>query len=109
MLIQALAEAVKSTNVMEAQQVIKGENGDEIILPFNQKPQGDLITYHVITFQNSVSIETDLPEYLDEDPSDSPGKDDHAVARHNTGGNTGRFGNSWFGSIVNAVNKNLYW
>jgi len=89
---EALGNAVKATKVMDAQQVVKTEDGNETLLSFND-----------------TEYDEDVPEYLDEDAGDSPSKDDHAVARQNVGNNAGGFGNTWFGSIVNAVNKNLYW
>jgi len=51
----------------------------------------------------------DLPSYLDEDTGDSPLRDDKAVARQGAGGAFGSFASSWFGGVLNAVNKNLYW
>lgn len=89
---EVLGNAVKATKIMEASQVMKMEDGNEVVLPLT-KSEADEVT----------------PEYLDEDCGDSPSKDDHAVARHGQGGQPGGFGNTWFGSIVNAVNKNLYW
>jgi len=88
---EALGDAVKATKIMEACQVSKNEDGEEILVPLVQTVD-----------------DGELPDYLEEDAGDSPIKD-NAISRQNTGQNTGSFGGSWFGSIVNAVNKNLYW
>ncbi|KAK7922142.1 hypothetical protein WMY93_009044 [Mugilogobius chulae] len=49
---EALASAIASTQVMTAQQVVKGENGQEVLVPFPE--------------DSSVQVEQnqDLPEYL---------------------------------------------
>lgn len=89
---EVLGNAVKATKVMEASQVVKTEDGGELIVPLQKADEDE-----------------EVPDYLDEDAGDSPSKDDHAVARQNAGKGGSGFGNTWFGSIVNAVNKNLYW
>ncbi|KAI3374917.1 hypothetical protein L3Q82_021053 [Scortum barcoo] len=69
---EALATAIASTQVMTAQQVVKGENGDEVLIPLAQ--------------DGSVEVEqnVDLPDYLpeDESPSQEP---DKAVSRVGSG------------------------
>ncbi|TKS79248.1 Armadillo repeat-containing protein 1 [Collichthys lucidus] len=54
---EALASAIASTQVMKAQQVVKGEDGEEILIPLVE--------------DGSVDVEqnVDLPEYLPEDES----------------------------------------
>ena len=53
-------------------------------------------------------MDKDLPAYLDEEGHDTPVKDDHAIARPDSGSFSSMAG-SWFGSVLSAVNKNLYW
>jgi len=92
---EALGIAVYDTKVMEASHVMKDEDGNETILPMSGKNHDDSID------------DGKLPDYLDEDV-ESPSKSEFAVARPNSV-QGGGFGASWFGNIVNAVNKNLYW
>ncbi|TRZ19381.1 hypothetical protein HGM15179_007709 [Zosterops borbonicus] len=64
---EALATAIASTKVMKAQQVVKSESGEEMLVPFQDTPV-------------EVEQNTDLPEYLPED--ESPTKEqDKAVSR----------------------------
>jgi len=53
------------------------------------------------------SFDKELPPYLDEDAHDTPQKEDQAVARPDS--SFGSMAGSWFGSVLSAVNKNLYW
>ena len=53
------------------------------------------------------SIDKDLPPYLEEETQDTPDKDDHTVARADSSFTS--MAGSWFGSVLSAVNKNLYW
>uniref|UniRef100_F6Y206 Armadillo repeat-containing protein 1 n=1 Tax=Ciona intestinalis TaxID=7719 RepID=F6Y206_CIOIN len=92
---ETLAGAVKNTKVMKASQVLKNADGQEILMPLESK---------VADTENK-----DLPAYLDEEPAESPTKDDKAVARPDSASAVGAFANSWFGSVITAVNKNLYW
>ncbi|XP_053186887.1 armadillo repeat-containing protein 1-like [Scomber japonicus] len=89
---EALACAIASTEVMTAQQVVKGENGDEVLIPFSE--------------DGSVSVEqnVDLPDYLPED--ESPSQDpDKAVTRVGTGGD----GATWLGAAANFLSRSFYW
>ncbi|KAG7222897.1 hypothetical protein INR49_027215 [Caranx melampygus] len=89
---EALASAIASTEVMKAQQVVKGENGDEILIPFSE--------------DGSVEVEQnmDLPDYLpeDESPSQEP---DKAVSRVGSG----QDGTSWLGAAANFLSRSFYW
>ena len=60
-------------------------------------------------YLHSDSVGGDLPSYLEEDPVESPHKSDHAVARPNSSRGIASIAGSWFGNVLNAVNKNLYW
>ncbi|XP_069026125.1 armadillo repeat-containing protein 1-like [Embiotoca jacksoni] len=89
---EALASAIAATRVMTAQQVGKGENGDEILIPFAE--------------DGSVEVEqnVELPDYLpeDESPSQEP---DKAVTRVGTGED----GTSWLGATANFLARSFYW
>lgn len=64
---EALASAIASTKVMKAQQVVKSESGEEMLVPFQDTPV-------------EVEQNTELPDYLPED--ESPTKEqDKAVSR----------------------------
>lgn len=89
---EALASAIASTQVMKAQQVVKGENGDEVLIP--------------LAVDGSVEVEqnVDLPDYLpeDESPSQEP---DKAVSRVGSG----QDGTSWLGAAANFLSRSFYW
>ncbi|KAJ0032781.1 hypothetical protein NQD34_002862 [Periophthalmus magnuspinnatus] len=89
---EALASAIASTQVMKAQQVVKGENGEEMLVPFPE--------------DSSVEVEQnqDLPEYLPED--ESPSLDpDRAVTRVGSA----EEGASWLGAAANFLSRSFYW
>lgn len=89
---EALASAIASTQVMKAQQVVKTENGEEVLVPLAE--------------DGSVAVEQnlDLPDYLpeDESPSQEP---DKAVTRVGSG----QEGNSWLGAATNFLSRSFYW
>ncbi|XP_068196616.1 armadillo repeat-containing protein 1-like [Antennarius striatus] len=89
---EALASAIASTQVMKAQQVVKGENGDEVLIPFVE--DGSL----------EVEQNVDLPDYLpeDESPSQEP---DKAVSRVGSG----QEGSGWLGAAANFLSRSFYW
>ncbi|CAL8277613.1 unnamed protein product [Lota lota] len=89
---EALASAIASTEVLSAQQVVKGEDGQEILIPFAE--------------DGSVQVEhnVDLPDYLPEEetPSDEP---DKAVTRVGSG----QDGVTWLGAAANFLSRSFYW
>lgn len=89
---EALASAIAATEVMKALQVVKGENGDEVLIPFPE--------------DGSVEVEqnVDLPDYLpeEESPSQEP---DKAVSRVGSG----QDGTSWLGAAANFLSRSFYW
>lgn len=89
---EALASAIASTQVMKAQQVVKGENGEEVLIP--------------LAVDGSVEVEQnlDLPDYLpeDESPSQEP---DKAVSRVGSG----QEGTTWLGAAANFLSRSFYW
>ncbi|XP_034535324.1 armadillo repeat-containing protein 1-like [Notolabrus celidotus] len=89
---EALASAIASTQVMTAQQVVKGENGEEVLIPFVEDGS-------VVVEQN-----VNLPDYLpeDESPSQEP---DKAVTRVGSG----QEGAGWLGTATNFLSRSFYW
>lgn len=89
---EALASAIASTQVMTAQQVVKGENGEEVLIPFVEDGS-------VVVEQN-----VNLPDYLpeDESPSQEP---DKAVSRVGSG----QEGAGWLGAATNFLSRSFYW
>ncbi|KAK7825082.1 hypothetical protein U0070_014839 [Myodes glareolus] len=89
---EALASAIASTKVMKAQQVVKSESGEEMLVPFQDAPV-------------EVEENTELPDYLPED--ESPTKEqDKAVSRvgsHPDGGA------SWLSTAANFLSRSFYW
>ncbi|XP_026216806.1 armadillo repeat-containing protein 1-like [Anabas testudineus] len=89
---EALASAISTTQVMTAQQVVKRENGDEVLIPLVE--------------DGSVEVEqnVDLPDYLpeDESPSQEP---DKAVSRVGSG----QDGSSWLSTAANFLSRSFYW
>ncbi|MBN3324826.1 ARMC1 protein, partial [Atractosteus spatula] len=65
---EALGSAIASTKVMKAQQVVKSEEGDEVMIPFQEDAPVE------------VEQNTELPEYLPEEESPSQ-EQDKAVSR----------------------------
>lgn len=89
---EALASAIASTEVMKAQQVVKGEDGQEVLVSFPE--------------DSSVEVEQnqDLPDYLPED--ESPSLDpDRAVTRVGSG----EGGAGWLGAATNFLSRSFYW
>uniref|UniRef100_A0A8C5JTK8 Armadillo repeat-containing protein 1 n=1 Tax=Jaculus jaculus TaxID=51337 RepID=A0A8C5JTK8_JACJA len=81
---EALASAIASTKVMKAQQVVKSESGEEMLVPFQDTPV-------------EVEENTELPDYLPED--ESPSKEqDKAVSRV---GSHPEGGASWLSTAAN--------
>ncbi|XP_068582320.1 armadillo repeat-containing protein 1-like isoform X1 [Cebidichthys violaceus] len=89
---EALASAIASTQVMKAQQVVKAENGEEVLIPLEEDGSTE------------VEQNVDLPDYLpeEESPSQEP---DKAVTRVGSG----QDGNSWLGAATNFLSRSFYW
>ncbi|KAK5860493.1 hypothetical protein PBY51_021966 [Eleginops maclovinus] len=88
---EALAAAIGSTQVMRAQQVVRGEEGEEVLVPLAE--EGSAAEQNV-----------ELPDYLSED--ESPSVDpDQAVTRVGSD----RDGNSWLGAATNFMSRSFYW
>ncbi|XP_076869525.1 armadillo repeat-containing protein 1 [Brachyhypopomus gauderio] len=89
---EALGTAIASTKVMRAQQVVKGEDGGEVIVPFQEDSD-------VVVEQN-----TDLPDYLPEE--ESPSHEQHkAVSRLGSM----QDGIGWLSTAANFLSRSFYW
>ncbi|XP_059915159.1 armadillo repeat-containing protein 1-like isoform X3 [Gadus macrocephalus] len=88
----ALASAIASTEVLTAQQVVKGENGQEILIPFTE--DGSL----------QVEQNVDLPDYLPEEEAQAE-EPDKAVTRVGNG----QDGATWLGTAANFLSRSFYW
>lgn len=87
-----MASAIASTKVMKAQQVVKSESGEEMLVPFQDTPV-------------EVEQNTELPDYLPED--ESPTKEqDKAVSRV---GSHPEGGASWLSTAANFLSRSFYW
>ncbi|MEE6463868.1 hypothetical protein FKM82_006082 [Ascaphus truei] len=89
---EALASAIASTKVMKAQQIVKGDGGEEMLVPFQD---------------TSVDVEqnTDLPDYLPED--ESPMKEqDKAVTRVGLHQDSA---SNWLSTAANFLSRSFYW
>lgn len=89
---EALGTAINSTKVMKAQQVVKTEDGGEVIMPFQENSE-------VLVEENQ-----DIPDYLpeEESPSQEP---DKAVTR--VGSVTEGMG--WLNTAANFLTRSFYW
>ncbi|XP_036418322.1 armadillo repeat-containing protein 1-like [Colossoma macropomum] len=91
---ETLASAIASTQVLKAQQVVKGENGDEVLIPFHEEGEGE----------ESVSVCMNLPEYLSEDDSPSVEKE-KVLSRVGSASE----GSGWLASAANFLSRSFYW
>ncbi|MGH0118116.1 UNVERIFIED_CONTAM: hypothetical protein FKN15_047195 [Acipenser sinensis] len=89
---EALGTAIASTKVMKAQQIVKGEDGDEVMISFEEDAPLE-------AEQN-----TDLPDYLPEE--ESPSKElDKAVSRVGTKQDA----SGWLNTAANFLTRSFYW
>lgn len=90
---ESLATAIAATNVLTAQQVVKNETGDEVLVPL--KVSGA-----------EVQQNTTLPDYLPED-EESPEKDlSRAVSRTTAKEDSS---GSWLNAAAGFLTRTFYW
>ncbi|KAI4799809.1 hypothetical protein KUCAC02_016638 [Chaenocephalus aceratus] len=88
---EVLASAIASTQVMKALQVVRGENGEEVLVPLEEEGSGS-------------DQDQELPDYLPED--ESPSVDpEQALTR----GRSERGGSRWLGAASNFLSRSFYW
>ncbi|XP_023650482.1 armadillo repeat-containing protein 1 isoform X1 [Paramormyrops kingsleyae] len=90
---EALGVAIASTKLMKAKQVVKDDDGDEVMVPFQEDP-----------LEEEVEQNTDLPEYLPEEESPSKGLD-KAVSRVGSL----QDGVGWLSTAANFLSRSFYW
>ncbi|XP_059396681.1 armadillo repeat-containing protein 1-like [Carassius carassius] len=89
---ESLATAIAATKVLSAKQVVKNENGEEVLIPLS-------------TSGSKVEENSHLPDYLPED--ESPEKElDRAVSRTGAKQDTG---GSWLNTAASFLTKTFYW
>ncbi|XP_030643020.1 armadillo repeat containing 1, like [Chanos chanos] len=89
---ESLATAIAATNVLTAQQVVKNDSGEEVLIPLSTCVKG--------IEENSL-----LPEYLPED--ESPEKEmDRAISRTAAKEDAG---GSWLNAAASFLSKTFYW
>lgn len=87
-----LATAIAATKVLQAQQVVKNETGEEVLIPLT-------------TSNTAIQENSQIPDYLPED--ESPEKDlDRAVSR--TGAKEEGSG-SWLNTAASFLTRSFYW
>ncbi|XP_018599771.1 armadillo repeat-containing protein 1 [Scleropages formosus] len=89
---EALGTAIASTKVMKAKQVVKGDDGSEVMIPFEADSQVE------------VEQNTDIPDYLPEDESPSKALD-KAVSRVGSM----QDGVGWLATAANFLSRSFYW
>lgn len=92
---EALCDAINKTKVLSAQQVVKNEHGEEVMLSFGSTPVSNCAR------GNS----SKLPDYLPEEDDDVPVISDKALTK--VGGEDKE--NGWFSSVTSFFSKTLYW
>ncbi|XP_064606538.1 armadillo repeat-containing protein 1-like [Liolophura sinensis] len=90
---ETLVQAVARSQTMSAQQVIKDQQGKEILLSFGAKPEE-------MDKENS-----DMPEYLSDD-GNSPVVDAKAMARTDRGE---KKSGGWLGAAASFLSNSFYW
>ncbi|KAK7906840.1 hypothetical protein WMY93_015452 [Mugilogobius chulae] len=91
---ESLASAIAGTKILSAQQVVKNEEGDEVLIPLK------------VSSEAEVQQNTALPDYLPEE-EDSPEKDltravSRTTAKEDTNG-------SWLNAAASFLTKTFYW
>lgn len=90
---EKLCDAINNTKVLSAQQVIKNERGEEVMLSFGKAPAKSCGRGNSST----------LPDYLPEDDEDTV-ISDKAITRVGDDKENG-----WFSSVTSFFSKTLYW
>ncbi|XP_019947350.2 armadillo repeat containing 1, like [Paralichthys olivaceus] len=90
---ESLASAIAATKVLSAQQVVKNEAGEEVLIPLN--PSG------VKVEQNSA-----LPDYLPEEEESPEREVDRAISRTTAKEDSN---GSWLNAAAGFLTKTFYW
>ncbi|XP_031692587.1 armadillo repeat containing 1, like isoform X1 [Oncorhynchus kisutch] len=90
---ESLASAIAATKVLSAQQVVRNEVGEEVLLPLS------------VCVGNLREENVSIPDYLPEDESPES-ETDRAVSRTAAKDNTS---GSWLGSAATFLTRSFYW
>ncbi|XP_049915069.1 armadillo repeat containing 1, like isoform X1 [Epinephelus moara] len=90
---ESLASAIAATKVLSAQQVVKNETGEEVLIPLN--PSG------VEVQQNSA-----IPDYLPEEEESPEREVDRAISRTTAKEDSS---GSWLNAAAGFLTKTFYW
>ncbi|XP_026174459.1 armadillo repeat containing 1, like [Mastacembelus armatus] len=90
---ESLASAIAATKVLSAQQVVKNDTGEEVLIPLN--------TSGVKVQQNST-----LPEYLPEEEESPEREVDRAISRTTAKQDSS---GSWLNAAASFLSKTFYW
>eukprot|EP00112_Aurelia_sp_Birch-Aquarium-sp1_P026610 Seg955.6 transcript_id=Seg955.6/GoldUCD/mRNA.D3Y31 product="Armadillo repeat-containing protein 1" protein_id=Seg955.6/GoldUCD/D3Y31 len=93
---QKLCEAISETKIMSAQQIVKNESGEEVVLSLGKGP--------AVTAAKDEKKE--LPDYLPED-EENVAPSNMTVARTDT--KTNANGGGWFSGVSSFISNTLYW
>ncbi|XP_030839263.1 armadillo repeat-containing protein 1 [Strongylocentrotus purpuratus] len=94
---EVLIAAISRTETMSAEQVVKNEHGEEVILSFGANP----------AMANKENSHHSLPDYLPEDNSPIRGCHNKAIKNIDQGDEERR--GSWIGAAASFISTNFYW
>ncbi|XP_057313130.1 armadillo repeat-containing protein 1-like isoform X2 [Hydractinia symbiolongicarpus] len=93
---EMLCKAVEKTKILTAEQVIRNQSGEEVVLSFGRHPS--------IPGEEKRQTETDYPDYLpEEDPVETSKT---AISKH---GEKDNGGGGWFSGVSSFISSSLYW
>ncbi|XP_064406251.1 armadillo repeat-containing protein 1-like [Halichondria panicea] len=95
----ALCHAVERSGSISAKQVIKNEQGEEVLLAFAPSPRIPSLD------EKENTQPTKLPDYLPEDNDESHKDDEKAIERSGAVGQ----GGGWFSSVSSFLTNSFYW
>ncbi|XP_003386895.1 PREDICTED: armadillo repeat-containing protein 1-like [Amphimedon queenslandica] len=93
---ELLCEAINGTGILLAQQVVKNELGEEVLLSFGSTPQAH------VQDEKENSRPMRLPEYL---PEEDQLDEDKAIEKSGAVGE----GGGWLSSVTGFIGKAFYW
>lgn len=95
---EILCQVVLSLKHLEGRQVVKNENGEEVLLSFGPSPEASLQ-------DEKENKPVKLPDYLPENLADPQSEEERAVERSGAAGG----GGGWFGAVSSFISNSLYW
>lgn len=93
---EKLCEKISDTKIMSAQQIVKNESGEEVVVSFGKSP--------VATSMSDEKQE--VPDYLPEDEQNTQ-QTEKAVVRSEQA--KGQQGGGWLSGVSNFISSTLYW